>query len=486
MESSMSNYPEVISELIQLALKIKSNELLDIESKLIKVDNLRGNYPDEFYRELENQHPYIGESKFRHINITEISGSQWGDLAKLVAWAVNQLENWTDYKEDDQLKFMLLFNVTSFLDEDGYFWEFLSMSGILVSEGLIKRLMKDLRKIESKITFPDDISIPIHEKESINQLMSAIEDKQWKVISTLWNMFNRRPLLSVNSVQAIILLESFKKTALLNVFDVSNDIPIIMHTMYSVKRETSLFLASQTQNDYLEFCAVYSLMSNRSSTGALNDNENKYLTSIFNKVGLDNKKFTYWMNVFNQYPVRYPIIQVALGRMLAKSTPHNFKAYLSSIASIGGSKPSDECRILTTECLKNFVTIASPEKRKEFWGIAHQAWMEWDFGEEGKHLFEVNFSVFDFGIVGYYKECQTLEERDKLKQIILKNLQSLENHWHKSATDVSTYWYKNLSRYQVLKHADRANEDYCTWLLTDYYYTPEEFYKNRYSEMQVC
>lgn len=68
---------------------------------------------------------------------------------------------------------------------------------------------------------------------------------------------------------------------------------------------------------------------------------------------------------------------------------------------------------------------------------------------------------------------------------ILSNLRLFESKWHDSSSSATTYWYHNLSYYQIIAHAGRVDEDIDKWLLTGKSYIPSEFHENDYIAMLV-
>ncbi|NQY07724.1 MAG: hypothetical protein HRT68_16395, partial [Flavobacteriaceae bacterium] len=178
-------------------------------------------------------------------------------------------------------------------------------------------------------------------------------------------------------------------------------------------------------------------------------------------------------------------IQISLGKVLAtNATNENISAYIKSIAL--NNHTDNESRKIIAECLFEFTKSASPNRRKNLWNAAYEYWTEWDLGGvSNDYIFNVVFSNLDFAIIGYYKECISDDKRLEIKENLINNMQLLESRWHRSSSSATTYWYRNLSLYQVIEHADRSTENADTWLLLKSYYTPEKFHKNKYNEMLV-
>ncbi len=407
-------------------------------------------------------------------------------IANLIGWVIKTLESWKDVSLYSSNELIILFRVTCFLDEKGFLWKALFLHDISISDLLFDYSRKELSCLKCEFSINEDVDVPIYESESLEGFLLAISSKDWEGVSELWRIFNNRPLLSYRHIQMLYILDYFNRELLISALEGNDSVPILMNVMHYIRVETAFFIGSETKNDYLEFSSVYSTLTSQRSHKEFTDDENRYLAEIFSNVGSDNEKFNSWMNVFNKYPVRYPKIQVALGKMLATtSNRKNVEAYIKSIYI---NKYSDnESRQIVTECLKEIVKCSAPIRRKEVWKLAYEAWSDWNFGgvDKSNYIFRIACSELDFAIIGYIKECLTDDERLEMKKFILNNLQLFESRWHDSSSAATTYWYRNLSFYQVVEHADRVGKDIETWLLIGSSYIPGDFHKNDYSAMLV-
>ncbi|MDP5290915.1 hypothetical protein Q9290_01200 [Oceanimonas sp. CHS3-5] len=482
----MNSYEVTLGQLVEKAISKDQNESNFTTYEYTPDETVSEEFLRNFHMELDNKYEYISHMKYCKPNELKISHENLEDAVSLIAFCINRLKNWSNIGVKSINELIVNLNIAGFLDVNGCFWRALSRHEIPLSHEVIEYSSNQLSRLKSEFKVCNDLEVPIYEKESLESFLLAISSKDWVGIAELWKLFNNSPLLSCESIQLLHILDYYDRCTLISTFENCNDIPILMHIMNHLRTETAFFIGSETQNDILQFTSVYSTLSHHKARNHLSDINNDLLSTIFRKVGFDNDKFIKWMVVFNKYPLRFPNIQTALGKMLATTTnSENLEAYIKSISI---SKHADnESRKILSECLKEFVKHSDTARRYELWNIAYKHWFEWDFGGNNKenYIFQTVFSELDFAIVGYYKECVSHEERLSIKQELVRNMQSLESKWHISPSSANSYWYRNLSFYQVIEHAEQVSDDIDTWLLEGRYYIPLQFHENEYIAMLV-
>ena len=186
---------------------------------------------------------------------------------------------------------------------------------------------------------------------------------------------------------------------------------------------------------------------------------------------------------FGPYPVRYPTLQIPLGRCLAHASDAAIEAYVNAVvlhpspatSPLGGA---DE----VADCLREFRSVARPDRRQLLWKRAHERWLRWGFDQANPdtNLFAVNRRQIDYALVGYACECMGQTERDKALDDIRQRLERVEDPWHPSMTDVLTVWNRLLSQMQPYAHAQNVIASGGDWLPKDQYCLPFDPTKDRY------
>lgn len=80
-------------------------------------------------------------------------------------------------------------------------------------------------------------------------------------------------------------------------------------------------------------------------------------------------------------------------------------------------------------------------------------------------------------MVGYASECLNDAELGAEMASLRSQLQSIEDHWHVSITDVITEWNRVLSMFQPFGHAQSAKTTGQDWLIPNFEYWPFDFSK---------
>jgi hypothetical protein len=76
----------------------------------------------------------------------------------------------------------------------------------------------------------------------------------------------------------------------------------------------------------------------------------------------------------------------------------------------------------------------------------------------------INWSDLDYAVVAYACECMDEVARNSAMNSIRAELQTLENLWHASFTDILTCWNRLLSQFQPYAHATFIADTGQDWL----------------------
>lgn len=476
----MMNYSEIIDYLVSIAggrQNLDGFQITEYE-KVPDIDDYK--FWNEFYDELRKEHRHIYISKTQENQQFDIEPSHLTETAKLVAWIIWWLNNFSKSEVLKRNNLPVILEITSFLDnEEGYFWRSLIRSGVLSNDSLYGYIKYYLSSLRSRTIVSDNV--PFHEREIVEKFNLALKNKEWDKIGTYWKMFNNYPILKNHEVQMLRLLDYFRRDSLIEIYGLCNDLLILMSAIYYLRVETSLFIGMQTDNEYLEFSVVNTIASRcYGNKNILSKKDNKLLSEILIKVSINNKKFTSWMLFFNEYPSRFPNIQVALGMMLAKTkNKQSLKIYIKTMKLSASPNKIDDA----VSCFSSFIRSASDIRKKELWKIAYKCWRNWNFGNDG--LYAISYSQLDLAVTGYYKDCCTADERNKRKIFLIRQLNSITNNWYKSITDLYTQWYINISIFQLIEHSTVLEEEGEELSLVTNQYIPTQFYNNNYINLLI-
>jgi hypothetical protein len=258
---------------------------------------------------------------------------------------------------------------------------------------------------------------------------------------------------------------------------------VAMQVATALEVDERFDLALASDNPFVQFACVYQTLSGRFAVRALATNAEQLLAKVLVKIGSDAARWTGWMRVFNAYPQRYPGLQDALGCALVDMPDAAREAYVASImllpTPVDIPAPGREC---VATCLRTFHTKATPAQRVALWTMAYERWRKWRFNESDRnqHLFKINRSPLDYAIIGYGCECLNDAEREREMASITAELQTLEDRWHGSITDIITEWNRLLSMFQPFGQAHCAMNSGQDWLTQNIEFWPFDYSKEEY------
>lgn len=154
-----------------------------------------------------------------------------------------------------------------------------------------------------------------------------------------------------------------------------------------------------------------------------------------------------WLSVVNQYPVRFPWLQLGLGKFFTTATNQETVFYIESI----NLKSSSED---IKQCVGYFFEHANEIKQKYFCEQAFQKWNQWDFDKYPG----VSKSCLDRAIVKYF-QFQSLDKIEEFIQLHLKEISTFQNKWFDNMDNLNKFIYYHLSRIQLACIAYDLNND---------------------------
>lgn len=179
------------------------------------------------------------------------------------------------------------------------------------------------------------------------------------------------------------------------------------------------------------------------------------LTDLLVDVGSDQPVWQAWLEALNPYPVRLPMLQVPLGRALARLSGDAFQSWLTTQTVSpdplrrGIALPA---RPDAAACLEAFALSATGDTRREAWSKVWAHWNAWDFG--GRDLIlDVHASPLDLGVVGHALEALSAADVDALIAVEVEALHAVFGRWWASSSAMISEIHRLQSRIQPLAHA---------------------------------
>jgi hypothetical protein len=390
-----------------------------------------------------------------------ISADQKEKLASLIRWLIGMLSDWRQTDDPRRAKLVATIAVAARLDENGALWP-LMPGKITQNQELGQELQDILGRLRFRVEAANFSRSPIVDREQIEEFATAEAEQNWPALrffaeSAPWR-FHSNAVLD----QSVRLLNRFFPNHLVQVGRTISQVGVAMQMITAISVGDAFRIATQAENNALQFAAVCRLFAIHDRVRALDAAQEDALVALLNQVSTDAPRWAAWMRAFAAYPYQTSQMQPAIGRCLACSDEAALRAYVDAICLQSSWLGRDEVKA----CLGTFANCVSLERRQAAWRMAFARWSDWNFGERDGHSAptEITLSNIDFAIVGYAMECLAPEERETHIARCMDTVEQAERVWHKSQLNFMHYIYRVLSHSRPFLHARDCGTDRDNWL----------------------
>jgi hypothetical protein len=349
-----------------------------------------------------------------------------------------------------------MIGVAARLDENGALW-LLMPDTITPNQELGHELQDILGRLQFRIEAASFSRSPVVDREQMEEFATAEAEQNWPALGFFaenapWR-FHSNAILD----QSLRLLNRFFPDHLVQVGRAVSQVGVAMQMITAIPVVDAFRIATQAENNVLQFAAVCRLFAIHDRVPALDAAQEDALVALLNQVATDAPRWAAWMRAFAAHPYQTGQMQPAIGLCLAFSDEAALRAYVDAIYLQSGWLGRDEVKA----CLATFANRVSLERRQAAWRMVFARWSDWNFGERDGHSAptEITLSNIDFAIVGYAVECLTPEERETHIAGYWDMVERAEHVWHKSQLDFMHYIYRVLSHSQPFLRARDCGTD---------------------------
>jgi len=159
-----------------------------------------------------------------------------------------------------------------------------------------------------------------------------------------------------------------------------------------------------------------------------------------------------WMDALLAAPYSGSLICVAFPRVLAKLHKSHWTGFVAAV-NMGYSKSSAGP---IADIMASFAQETDATAASMMWSLCFDRWREWDYGrnESQFYMFSPAACAFDYPVAKYYSEMSS-HERDAEEAALLLAVESIEQQWFPSASDLITERNRLLSRLRLVLHGHR-------------------------------
>jgi len=403
----------------------------------------------------------------------------------LLRWLMAELRQWKPDADPRMEKLTAVLLVAQANDGDGALWRTMPID-VLQRIPFADRFNALVGAFAVTFDAPVSGPEPLWEREAVNRLLAVEADCDWASMGEAWRPFQDLIHPSTLQIQAVRFLFHHDIAQLAAAVANVKQLAVAVLVAQILDSRQRLLLALESSNHFIEFACAYVTLDGRRQPPTLEPAEGQLLTQLLAKIAKDAARWRGWMGVFNAYPLRYPALHPSLGEALAHAPESAIEAYVDSVVLFPKRVGIDQGRQNVAACLRTFRANASPGKRKGLWRRAHERWLAWNFdaANSNTHLLGISWSELDYAIVGFAMECIDDAGRIHALTAIVARLNTIEDAWHKSETDIKSVWFRLLSLFQPYAHAMSLVGQTEDWLPEKRAYYPPDVANSEYLKLR--
>jgi hypothetical protein len=352
-------------------------------------------------------------------------------LIESISWLINTLQDEHSSEKDQKIAFEL----TCLLPKFGAIsYE----EGIIFSQSSKNLAMRYLSHLEIELSTLQNASI--NDNERMDSLTENLENERWKELAEdKWHLNELYNYLSLNFHQSYSFISEHHNHEILSLINQETKVFNLLYWLALLPEKYRQPFALQTTNQLAKFLLLFRL--DHLSRNEMKD-EQIQLSDIWKDCPNE------WFDIFNQYPVRYPYLQLGFGAFLTKATNEKICIYIDSLHLNQGEES-------IKECLMYFFARADENRIQYLCKLAFEKWKYWDFGNP----YSIARSVLDRALVKYFQIMLPKQDRENFIQNEINQIVNFQQQWFASIVELDKFVYLHLSRIQPAYIAEELEKD---------------------------
>ena len=352
-------------------------------------------------------------------------------LIESISWLINILQDEHPSEKDQKIAFEL----TCLLPK---FWAISYEEGIIFSQSSKNLAMRYLSHLEIELSTLQNASI--NDNEMIDALLENLENKQWKNLEeSWWQLEALYEKLSRNFHQSYSFISENHSDEILLLINQETNVCNLLYWLALLPEKYRQPFSLQTTNKLAKFLLLLRL--DHLSRNEMKD-EQIELSGIWQNCPDE------WIYIFNQYPVRYPSLQLGFGAFLSNATDEKIRIYIDSL-----QLNQNEATI--KECLAYFFDHADEHRVRYLCKLTYDKWEGWNFGNS----YSIARSVLDRALVKYFQIMLPKQDRENFIQNEINQILNFQQKWFASIVELNKFVYLHLSRIQPAYIAEELEKD---------------------------
>ena len=352
-------------------------------------------------------------------------------LIESISWLINTLQDEHSSEEDQKIAFEL----TCLLPK---LWAISYEEGIIFSQSSKNLAMRYLSHLEIELSTLQNASI--NDNERMDFLTENLENERWKELAEdKWHLNELYNHLSLNFHQSYSFISEHYDYEILSLINQETKVFNLLYWLALLPEKYRQPFVLQTTKNLAKFLLLFKL-------DHLSRNEMKDEQIQLSDIWEDSPNE--WFDIFNQYPVRYPSLQLGFGAFLTNATDEKIRIYIDSL-----QLNQDETTI--KECLEYFFAHADKNRVQHLCKLAFEKWKDWDFGNP----YSIARSVLDRALVKYFQIMLPKQDRENFIQNEINQILNFQQQWFASIVELDKFVYLHLSRMQQACIVEELEKD---------------------------
>lgn len=352
-------------------------------------------------------------------------------LIESISWLINTLQDEHSSEKDQKIAFEL----TCLLPK---FWAISYEEGIIFSQSSKNLAIRYLSHLKIELSTLQNASI--NDNERMDSLTENLENERWKELAEdKWHLNELYNHLSLNFHQSYSFISEHHNHEILSLINQETKVFNLLYWLALLPEKYRQPFVLQTTKNLAKFLLLFEL--DHLSRNEMKD-EQIELSGIWQNCPNE------WFDIFNQYPVRYPSLQLGFGAFLTNATDEKIRIYIDSL-----QLNQDEATI--KECLEYFFAHANENRVQYLCKLAFEKWKDWDFG----NTYSIARSVLDRALVKYFQIMLPKQDRENFIQNEINQILNFQQEWFASIVALDKFVYLHLSRMQQACIAEELEKD---------------------------
>ena len=352
-------------------------------------------------------------------------------LIESISWLINTLQDEHSSEKDQKIAFEL----TCLLPK---FWAISYEEGIIFSQSSKNLAIRYLSHLKIELSTLQNASI--NDNERMDSLTENLENERWKELAEdKWHLNELYNHLSLNFHQSYSFISEHYDYEILSLINQETKVFNLLYWLALLPEKYRQPFVLQTTKNLAKFLLLFEL--DHLSRNEMKD-EQIHLSDIWEDCPNE------WFDIFNQYPVRYPSLQLGFGAFLTNATDEKIRIYIDSL-----QLNQDETTI--KECLEYFFAHADENRVQYLCKLAFEKWKDWDFGNP----YSIARSVLDRALVKYFQIMLPKQDRENFIQNEINQILNFRQQWFASIVALDKFVYLHLSRMQQACISEELEKD---------------------------